>query len=106
MTDMLVEALRMERVSEEAIEDIIRGNWEKIKHLVKEYFDMTSSTYDTWIAPLSFIAYSSETVVIRIPSDVSKEGYSSIRKKYEARFSKAIAFFADLDDVRIVLIQE
>ena len=106
MVDMMVEKLRKERMSEDVVADRIRDNWEKIKHLVKDYYEMTGSTYDTWIAPLSFIAYSNETAVIRIPGGVSKEGYSCIRRKYEAHLSKAIAFFSDLDGVRIVFIQE
>lgn len=60
-------------------------NWELIKNNVRNEYEITEISYNTWIKPLKFGYFKNDTAYIVIPSD-QNQAYSYISKKYTNYF--------------------
>jgi len=83
--------------------DIIKENWEKIKDIVKNEYNLSNISYNTWIAPLKYHSVENDTVTILIPSDTSY-ALDYISNKYKTFFQVTISEFMNHEyDVCFIL---
>ena len=59
----------------------IADRWDEIKEIIKNEYDLTDISYNTWIKPLKFYKEENHTVTILIPSDQA-HAVSYITNKY------------------------
>ena len=82
---------------------MIKEKWEEIKSKVKNEYDLSDISYNTWIAPLKFCSEQNKTVTIIIPSDQSP-ALSYITAKYKSFFQVTISeMFNDTYEISFIL---
>lgn len=83
--------------------DYIKENWEKIKETVKNEYELSSISFNTWIAPLKYHETVEDMIYIIIPSDQGMS-LSYISSKYSKFFKVTISEMFDHDyDVTFIL---
>ena len=83
--------------------DIIKENWSKIKDIVKNEYNLSNISYNTWIAPLKYHSMENDTITILIPSDTSY-ALDYISNKYKTFFQVTISEFMNHEyDVCFIL---
>lgn len=70
--------------------DSIKEKWEEIKEMVRNEYELTDVSYDTWIKPLSFFDVRDDVVIIMIPFDQS-HALNYISSKYKYFFKVVIS---------------
>lgn len=55
--------------SSDSVTQRLTQGWEEVKQHIREDCGLTDISFDTWIAPLTFLAYKDQTVYILIPTD-------------------------------------
>ena len=68
----------------------IADRWDEIKEIIKNEYDLTDISYNTWIKPLKFYKDENHTVTILIPSDQA-HAVSYITNKYKNFFQVSIS---------------
>lgn len=68
----------------------IADRWDEIKEIIKNEYDLTDISYNTWIKPLKFYKEENHTVTILIPSDQA-HAVSYITNKYKNFFQVSIS---------------
>lgn len=68
---------------------IIKDNWELIKDKIKNEYELSQVSFDTWIAPLKYYDEDDNQLRILIPSDQS-QALNYINKKYKDFFKVTI----------------
>jgi len=87
------------------IKGFIIDNWEVIKSTVRNEYELSEVSYNTWILPLVFHDFDEENnqIIILIPSDQS-HALKYITSKYALFFKVTISEFLDDDlDVKFIL---
>ena len=70
---------------------LLNDKWSDIKEYIKEEYEISNVSYDTWIAPLLLSSVEGDTVFIELPEDeVGGNFISYIDKKYNLYFKVAI----------------
>ena len=70
---------------------LLNDKWSDIKEYIKEEYEISNVSYDTWIAPLRLSSIDGDTVFIELPEDeVGGNFISYIDKKYNLYFKVAI----------------
>ena len=70
---------------------LLNDKWSDIKEYIKEEYEISNVSYDTWIAPLRLSSVDGDTVFIELPDDeVGGNFISYIDKKYNLYFKVAI----------------
>ncbi|MCI7276558.1 MAG: chromosomal replication initiator protein DnaA [Lachnospiraceae bacterium] len=70
---------------------LLNDKWSDIKEYIKEEYEISNVSYDTWIAPLRLSSVDGDTVFIELPEDeVGGNFISYIDKKYNLYFKVAI----------------
>ena len=83
--------------------DYIKENWGKIKETVKNEYELSSISFNTWIAPLKYHETVEDMIYIIIPSDQGMS-LSYISSKYSKFFKVTISEMFDHDyDVTFIL---
>lgn len=83
--------------------DYIKENWEKIKETVKNEYDLSPISFNTWIAPLKYHETVDDIIYIIIPSDQGMS-LSYISSKYSKFFKVTISEMFDHDyDISFIL---
>lgn len=83
--------------------DYIKENWEKIKETVKNEYDLSPISFNTWIAPLKYHETVDDMIYIIIPSDQGMS-LSYISSKYSKFFKVTISEMFDHDyDISFIL---
>lgn len=67
------------------IKDYLKNNWEKIKETIRDEYELSDISYNTWVKPLLFNDYINNTVHIIYPSDNS-QAVNYVTKKYKMYF--------------------
>jgi chromosomal replication initiator protein len=49
--------------------DEIKDRWDEIKEIIRNEYDLTAVSFNTWVAPLQFYKVENDTVTILIPAD-------------------------------------
>lgn len=86
-------------------------HFEEIKENLRNEFDLTDISYNTWIKPLKFSSYQKPVVNILVPDD-QKQAISYIARKYKAYFLVTVVqtleseFQTDFGDTDIAFIME
>ena len=81
----------------------IREQWDHIKEVMRQEYNMMDITFDTWIAPLKFYELADNTVYIIVPDDKAN-AFSYISNKYKDFFQVTISeMFNHTYDVVFVL---
>ena len=47
----------------------IKDRWNEIKEIIRQEYDLTTVSFDTWVAPLQFYKVENDIITILIPSD-------------------------------------
>lgn len=68
----------------------IKQKWELIKQTIKNEYDLTDISYDTWIMPLSLYSVENDFIKIMIPADQAN-AINYITKKYKNYFQVTIS---------------
>ena len=84
--------------------DKIIDNWDEIKELVKQEYELTNISFNTWIAPLKVYKVENHTVTILIPSEQA-QSLNYISKKYKQYFKVTISEYVN-DDYDVAFILE
>lgn len=84
--------------------DKIIDNWDEIKELVKQEYELTNISFNTWIAPLKVYKVENHTVTILIPSEQA-QSLNYISKKYMQYFKVTISEYVN-DDYDVAFILE
>ena len=70
---------------------LLNDKWSDIKEYIKEEYEISNVSYDTWIAPLRLSSVDGDTVFIELPEyEVGGNFISYIDKKYNLYFKVAI----------------
>ena len=81
----------------------IADRWDEIKEIIKNEYDLTDISYNTWIKPLKFYKEENHTVTILIPSDQA-HAVSYITNKYKNFFQVSISeMFNDEYQISFIL---
>jgi len=81
----------------------IADRWDEIKEIIKNEYDLTDISYNTWIKPLKFYKDENHTVTILIPSDQA-HAVSYITNKYKKFFQVSISeMFNDEYQISFIL---
>lgn len=78
------------------LKDYIKSNFEKIKENIRNEFDISDISYNTWIKPLKFGNIKNDTIDIIVPSDQS-QAINYITKKYTNFFVVMITQMTDTE---------
>ncbi len=70
--------------------DSIKDNWDLIKQTLREEYELTDISYNTWIVPLDFYQVKDDVVTIIIPSDQA-HALNYISSKYKSYFQVTIS---------------
>ncbi|MCI9012603.1 MAG: chromosomal replication initiator protein DnaA [Lachnospiraceae bacterium] len=70
--------------------DSIKDNWDLIKETLREEYELTDISYNTWIVPLNFYQVKNNVVMIIIPSDQA-HALNYISSKYKSYFQVTIS---------------
>ena len=70
--------------------DFIEKNWDLIKETLRNEYDLSDISYNTWVKPLSFHSVRDDVVTIMIPSDQA-HAVSYISAKYKNYFQVSIS---------------
>lgn len=70
--------------------DLIRDKWDLIKETLREEYDLTDISYNTWIVPLNYYQVKNNVVMIIIPSDQA-HALNYISSKYKSFFQVTIS---------------
>lgn len=70
--------------------DSIKDNWDLIKETLREEYELTDISYNTWIVPLDFYQVKNDVVTIIIPSDQA-HALNYISSKYKSYFQVTIS---------------
>lgn len=82
---------------------IIKDNWQEIKEKIKEEYELSSISYNTWIEPLKYYGESDNTLKILIPYDQA-HALNYISKKYKDFFKVTINEMTNQDiDIEFIL---
>lgn len=82
--------------------DFIEEHWEEIKEGIKNEYEIISTAYKVWIAPLKYYKCENKKITILVPND-QELMVNYITKRYKAPFQVAISEFAgDTYDVEFV----
>ena len=68
----------------------IRENWDLIKETLREEYDLSDISYNTWVKPLNFNNVKDGVVTIMIPSDQA-HALKYISNKYKSYFQVTIS---------------
>ncbi len=85
--------------------DFIKENWNQIKENVRNEYDLSDISYNTWVKPLDFhsVNESEKTVIILIPSDQA-HALKYISSKYKIYFQVTISeLLNDTYDISFIL---
>ena len=74
--------------------DSIKDNWDLIKETLREEYELTDISYNTWIVPLNFYQVKNNVVMIIIPSDQA-HALNYISSKYKSYFQVTISEMLD-----------
>lgn len=86
--------------------DSIKEKWDEIKETIRNEYELTDVSYDTWIKPLSFYDVKENVVIIMIPSDQA-HALNYISSKYKNFFKVIISEMMDHTyDISFVLEKE
>ena len=81
----------------------IADRWDEIKEIIKNEYDLTDISYNTWIKSLKFYKEENHTVTILIPSDQA-HAVSYITNKYKNFFQVSISeMFNDEYQISFIL---
>ena len=81
----------------------IADRWDEIKEIIKNEYDLTDISYNTWIKPLKFYKEENHTVTILIPSDQA-HAVRYITNKYKNFFQVSISeMFNDEYQISFIL---
>lgn len=69
--------------------DYLKKNWETIKESIRNEYDISDISYNTWIKPLKFNNFKDKTVYITIPDDQAQAS-KYISNKYKMYFLVSI----------------
>ncbi len=75
-------------------EELIRENWTKIKEHIRDEYELSNISYDTWVKPLQLKNVRGSLVTIVIPSDQS-HALNYISNKYKNFFQVTISEMMD-----------
>lgn len=70
--------------------DSIRDKWDLIKETLREEYELTDISYNTWIVPLNYYQVKNNVVMIIIPSDQA-HALNYISSKYKSYFQVTIS---------------
>ena len=70
--------------------DSIKNKWDLIKETLREEYELTDISYNTWIVPLNFYQVKDNVVMIIIPSDQA-HALNYISSKYKSFFQVTIS---------------
>lgn len=70
--------------------DSIKDKWDLIKETLREEYELTDISYNTWIVPLNFYQVKDNVVMIIIPSDQA-HALNYISSKYKSFFQVTIS---------------
>lgn len=70
--------------------DSIRDKWDLIKETLREEYELSDISYNTWIVPLNFYQVKNDVVTIMIPSDQA-HALNYISSKYKSYFQVTIS---------------
>ena len=70
--------------------DSIRDKWDLIKETLREEYELSDISYNTWIVPLDFYQVKNNIVTIMIPSDQA-HALNYITSKYKSYFQVTIS---------------
>ncbi len=70
--------------------DSIKDKWDLIKETLREEYELTDISYNTWIVPLNFYQVKNNVVMIIIPSDQA-HALNYISSKYKSFFQVTIS---------------
>ena len=74
--------------------DSIKNKWDLIKETLREEYELTDISYNTWIVPLNFYQVKDNVVMIIIPSDQA-HALNYISSKYKSFFQVTISEMLD-----------
>ena len=69
--------------------DLFKEKWDLIKQTIKNEYDLSNISYNTWVANLNFYSVENDIVTILIPSDQA-HALSYITNKYKSYFQVTI----------------
>ncbi len=83
--------------------DLFKEKWDLIKQTIKNEYDLSNISYNTWVANLNFYSVENDIVTILIPSDQA-HALSYITNKYKSYFQVTITEMMDHEyDVSFIL---
>ena len=87
------------------MDDLIKENWEQIKEKVKNEYEISPVSFNTWINPLKYHQTIDNTVYIIIPSDQGMS-LNYISNKFSNYFKVTIAEMFNVENYNISFILE
>ena len=70
--------------------DEIKNRWDEIKEIIRNDYELTNISYDTWIAPLKFYKAENNIVTILVPQE-QKHLIKYIQKQFKTQFQVTIS---------------
>ncbi len=70
--------------------DYLKDNWDSIKDMMRNEYELTDISYNTWVKPLTYHSTKDDVVIIMIPSDQA-HALKYISSKYKSYFQVTIS---------------
>lgn len=74
--------------------DFMKENWNLIKETIRDEYELSDISYNTWVKPLNFYSEKDDIVTIMIPSDQA-HALKYISSKYKSYFQVTISEMMD-----------
>jgi len=88
------------------IKEFLTENWEKIKENIRDEYELSDISYNTWVKPLLFNEYKNNIVYVIYPSD-NAQAVNYVTKKYKMYFVVTITEMIEHEvDINISLEKE
>ena len=82
--------------------EIVEQKWDEILQTVKDEYELTDISFNTWIKPLEIYAIQDKTLYILVPTE--QMGLSYITKKYYLPLKVAVTEITGIDyELKLVL---
>ena len=85
--------------------EIVEQKWDEILQTVKDEYELTDISFNTWIKPLEIYAIQDKTLYILVPTE--QMGLSYITKKYYLPLKVAVTEITGIDyELKLVLPEQ
>ena len=86
--------------------NVVTENWDKILLTLKEEYDISELSFNTWLKPLKVYSVEDQLVTVEIPKTLNNIGLNYIRSKYELPLQITISVVTGMEECEVHFVLE